>query len=77
MINLVYLFVGVFFGLIIGFLIGMGIAMKGINEGYLKDYYYIPFKPCERDLYKVEEGQLIRVMTIPPEEEWRKENETN
>lgn len=75
MINLVYLFVGVFYGIIIGFLVGGGIVLNLIKVGALKDYYYIEHKPCERDLFKVEEGQLIRVMTIPPEEEWRKENE--
>ena len=70
MINLVYLFVGVFFGLIIGFLVGGGIVLNLIKVGVLKDYYYIEYKPCERDLYKVEEDKLIRVMTIPKNEDW-------
>ena len=70
MINLVYLFVGVFFGIIIGFLVGGGSALYGIKAGSIKDYYYIEYKPCERDLYKVEEGRLIRVMTIPKNEDW-------
>lgn len=70
MINLVYLFVGVFIGLIIGFLIGTFAILWGIDEGGIKDFYHISFTPCERDLYKVEEGKLIRVMTIPKNEDW-------
>ena len=75
--NYLFLITGVFIGLIIGFFLGMFSILWGIDEGGIKDFYHIPFKPCDRDLYAIKDGKLERIMTIPPEEEWGKENETN
>ena len=68
-----FLITGIFCGTMMGFLITCIIVLGGIQNGAMKDYYYIPIEPSERDLYSIQNGKLIRIMTVPIKEE--KDNE--
>lgn len=76
--NYLFLITGLLVGMFIGFVIGMFTLLWGIKEGGIKDYYHIPFKPCDRDLYAIKDGQLERIMTLPEMEKQKEMNhETN
>lgn len=67
--NYIFLITGIAIGFVLGFLIGMFSMLWGIDEGGIKDFYHIPFKLCDRDLYAIKDGKLERIMTIPTVEE--------
>lgn len=58
--NYLFLITGILIGLFIGLIIGMLTVAWGISNGYLKDYYYIPYKLCDKDLYAIKDGKLER-----------------
>lgn len=66
---------GMLFGMVLGIIPGMIIVILAINSGSINDYYHIPFRINERDLYSIQDGQLVRVLTLPEKES--KEHETS
>lgn len=66
---------GMLFGMVLGIIPGMIIVILAINSGGINDYYHIPFRINERDLYSIQDGQLVRIMTLPKKEELEKIHE--
>ena len=71
--NYLFLITGILIGIFIGLVVGMFSMLWRIDEGGIKDFYHIPFKPCDRDLFAIKDGQLERIMTIPTIEEMEKQ----
>ena len=67
--NYLFLITGLLLGIVIGMVAGMFVTLWGVKEGAIKEFYYIPFKSHESELYAIKAGKFERITDIPKGEE--------